>query len=178
MQAGKEPFYAAAERLEQTLGDPGAIDQPNPSDGQPDKPGWPPSHFSFKGFVELDEREEFPEMLCYALDAWGLQEYYVQAQYGGKLWCFDEIFTLGRSVARRDLSAAIAHSKTLLGATPVWIAGTREQREILSRRIRNRESIALALTEEAHDGDLTVGVHQRQQQICDYHDGCFPFRGS
>jgi alkylation response protein AidB-like acyl-CoA dehydrogenase len=153
---GEEPFYAAAEHLEQVLGDPSASDQPRPSDGQVDKPGWPPPLSSFKEFVELDEREEFPTTFCHALDTWGLQEYYVPAQYGGKLRRFDEVFTLGRSVARRDLSAAIAHSKTLLGSTPVWIAGTHEQREMLSRRIRNRESIALALTEEAHGGDLAA----------------------
>jgi alkylation response protein AidB-like acyl-CoA dehydrogenase len=154
--AGEEPFYAAAERLEQALGDPSASNRPDISDGQPDKGVSPLAPASFKMSVELDEHEEFPESFCHALDAWGLHEYYVPTQYGGKLRRFDEVFTLGRSVARRDLTAAIAHSKTLLGSTPVWIAGTREQREILSRRIRNREPIALALTEEAHGGDLAA----------------------
>jgi alkylation response protein AidB-like acyl-CoA dehydrogenase len=153
---GEESFYAAAEHLEQALGDPSALDQPSLSDGQPDKSGWPPPRSSFKESVGLDEREEFPATLCNALDTWGLQEYYVPAEYGGKLRRFDEVFTLSRSVARRDLSAAIAHGKTLLGSMPVWIAGTREQREMLSRRIRNHESIALALTEEAHGGDLAA----------------------
>ncbi len=153
---GEEAFYAAAERLEQALGDPGAINQPSPSDEQLDKLGLPTPLLLFRESVELDEREELPETLFHALDTWGLQEYYVPAQHGGKLRRFDELFTLVRSVARRDLSAAIAHTKTLLGATPVWIAGTQEQREMLSRRIRNRESIALALTEEAHGGDLAA----------------------
>src|SRR5436305_150291 len=153
---GEKPFYATAEHLEQTLGDPGAINQPGPSDGQLDKAGWPPPLSSFRESVELDEREEFPAPLYHALDTWGLQEYYVPAQYGGKLRRFDEVFTLVRSVARRDLSVAIAHSKTFLGSTPVWITGTRQQREMLSQRILNRESIALALTEEAHGGDLSA----------------------
>ena len=153
---GEEAFYTAAEHLEQALGDPCSLDQPGSSDGQPDKSGWPPPRSSFKESVELDEREEFPARLYNALDTWGLQEYYVPAEYGGKLRRFDEVFALSRSVARRDLSAVIAHSKTLLGSMPVWIAGTREQREMLSRRIHNHESIALALTEEAHGGDLAA----------------------
>lgn len=133
-------YYTVAENLERELGDPMDASVP----------------FSFKQSVELDEREEFPATLCTLLEEWGLQDYYVPVQYGGKLRNFAESFTLVRTIARRDLSVAIAHGKTFLGSAPVWIAGTTEQRADLARRILNREYIALALTEEAHGGDLAA----------------------
>ena len=133
-------FYTAAELLEQELGDPLAAAGP----------------FSFRQAVELDEREAFPGEACRILDEKGFQNYYVPAQHGGNLRRFDEVFTLLRMIARRDLSVAIAHSKTFLGAAPIWIAGTTEQRLDLARRIQNREAVALALTEEAHGSDLAA----------------------
>src|SRR5437588_1936144 len=91
----------------------------------------PAAPFSFKHSMELDEREEFPAAMCALLEEWGLQDYYVPTLYGGKLQRFDELSMLGRVVSRRDLSVAIAHSKTFLGSAPVWIAGTSEQRSAL-----------------------------------------------
>lgn len=133
-------YTLAAERLEQELGSP-----MNPLEP-----------FSFKHSVELDELEEFPSAMCHLLEEWGLQDYYVPAAYGGKQGGFDELFTLCRVVSRRDLSVAIAHSKTFLGSAPVWIAGTHEQKMTLAQSILNREYIALALTEEEHGGDLAA----------------------
>jgi alkylation response protein AidB-like acyl-CoA dehydrogenase len=129
-----------AEAFEQALGDP--LD--------------PGSLFSFARSVELDEREEFPTAQCALVEAWGLQDYYVPVQYGGKLQRIDELLTLMRVLSRRDLSVAIAHTKTLLGSLPVWIAGSEEQRQNLARRVLGREYVALALTEEAHGADLAA----------------------
>jgi alkylation response protein AidB-like acyl-CoA dehydrogenase len=142
--AGREErdgqFFAVAELFEQALGDP--VEATGP--------------LSFRHAVEIDEREAFPLEACGILDEQGVQDYYVPTQFGGNLHYFDEIFTLLRIVARRDLSVAIAHSKTFLGAAPIWIAGSSEQRQNLACRIQNREPIALALTEEAHGSDLAA----------------------
>jgi alkylation response protein AidB-like acyl-CoA dehydrogenase len=129
-----------AEAFEQALGDP--LD--------------PGGLFSFARSVELDEREEFPTTLCALVEAWGLQDYYVPVQYGGKLQRIDELLMLMRVLSRRDLSVAIAHTKTLLGSLPLWIAGSEEQRLDLARRVLGREYVALALTEEAHGADLAA----------------------
>jgi len=129
-----------AETFEQALGDP--LD--------------PGSLFSFARSVELDEREEFPSAQCALVEAWGLQDYYVPVQYGGKLQRIDELLMLMRVLARRDLSVAIAHTKTLLGSLPVWISGSEEQRLNLARRVLGCEYVALALTEEAHGADLAA----------------------
>jgi len=134
------PFYMQAELLEQALGDP--FD--------------PAGLFSFHRAVEVDEREEFPAGACQFLDQEGVPDYYIPARYGGRLQGFDEVWLLLRVIARRDLSVAIAHSKTFLGAAPIWIAGTPRQRLDLARRIQAGEAIALALTEEAHGSDLAA----------------------
>lgn len=137
-EAVEDRFYAQAEQLELALGDP-----MNPT-----------VPFSFQRSVELDEQEAFPGEFCRLLETWGLQDYYIPAQLGGKLQRFDEVFALLRVVARRDLSVAIAHSKTFLGSAPVWIAGTPAQQNTLARAIREGAYIALALTEEEHGSDL------------------------
>jgi alkylation response protein AidB-like acyl-CoA dehydrogenase len=143
-------FFSTAELLEEELGDPCDADQ----------------LFSFPRAVALDEREEFPREACQFLDSRGIPAYYVPARYGGTLQGFDEVLTLLRVIARRDLSVAIAHSKTFLGSAPVWIAGSMQQRLDLARRVLRGEAVALALTEEAHGSDLAASdclarkVHQ------------------
>jgi alkylation response protein AidB-like acyl-CoA dehydrogenase len=131
-----------AEALEQALGDP--LD--------------PAGLFSFARSVELDEREEFPAAQCRLVEQWGLQHYYVPVAYGGKLQRIDELLALMRVLSRRDLSVAIAHTKTLLGSLPVWIAGSEPQRSNLARRVLAGEYVALALTEEAHGSDLAASA--------------------
>jgi alkylation response protein AidB-like acyl-CoA dehydrogenase len=129
---------AAAQALERFLGDPR-------EDG---------SVISFRDALELDEREAFPERGVAALDAWGLPRFYVPEASGGALRSFEVLAALARAVARRDLTVAIAHAKTFLGAGPVWIAGTQAQKEELGAEIVAGSVVALGLTEEAHGGDL------------------------
>ena len=129
---------AAAEALERFLGDPR-------------EPG---SRMPFAEALDLDEREAFPERAVAALDAWGLQGFYVPEPWGGALRSFETLTALVRAVARRDLTAAIAHAKTFLGVGPVWIAGTDAQRRRLGATVVAGGRIALGLTEAAHGGDL------------------------
>jgi alkylation response protein AidB-like acyl-CoA dehydrogenase len=128
----------AAEALERFLGDPRD----------------PGSRISFREALALDEREAFPERGVAALDAWGLPRFYVPEASGGALRSFEVLTALARAVARRDLTVAVAHAKTFLGAGPTWIAGTGAQKEALGAAIVAGSKVALALTEEAHGGDL------------------------
>lgn len=130
--------YERAEALEQFLGDPGDAN----------------NVFSFKRAVELDERDEYPAAACALLDEWGFSDYYVPRELGGRLESFDEFLSLVRVVARRDMTVAVAHVKTYLGAVSVWLGGSDEQKRRLAERIRRGEQIALALTERAHGADL------------------------
>lgn len=130
--------YGTAEALERYLGDPGN----------------PENVFSFKHSIELDERDEYPEEICQLLNQWGVYEYYIPVGYGGKLTSFEEMLSIARTIARRDLTVAIAHGCTYLGSVPIWIAGTDQQKKRLAQRIKNREQISFGLTEKAHGSDI------------------------
>ena len=138
MQIQTFPQYRAAETLERLLGDPYA----------------PENVFSFRNSVALDEREEYPAEACRLLDAHKVADYYIPAEHGGKLNSFEEFIAVLRVVARRDLTVAIAHGKTYLGAIATWVGGSAGQQRRLAETIRSGSQVALALTERAHGSDL------------------------
>ncbi|MFC3575158.1 acyl-CoA dehydrogenase family protein [Streptomyces yaanensis] len=140
----REPAHRGAEELDGFLGDP---DDPS---------GW----FSHARCLELDEREEFPAEICRRLDDWGLPAYYVPVEHGGRLPDYERLLHLMRAVARRDLTVAVGHGKTYLGAVCVWVAGTPEQAARLGADIQAGVPVSLGLTERAHGSDLLAGeVH-------------------
>jgi alkylation response protein AidB-like acyl-CoA dehydrogenase len=130
--------YQLLERFEEVLGDPR-------DDGQV---------FSLAACVALDEREEFPAEICRALDAAGVPGFYVPERLGGRLRRLEEVFQLFRLVARRDLTAAVAHHKTFLGAVSTWVAGRPEQARELAEEVLSGTVVSWALTEAAHGSDL------------------------
>jgi alkylation response protein AidB-like acyl-CoA dehydrogenase len=107
--------------------------------------------------AELDAAERFPEELCARLDAFGLPAHYVPPEYGGSLDDHELLLRLWRTVARRDLSAAVAHGKTYLGAVSVWLAGSREQAEATAAAVLSGVPVAWALSEPDHGADLLHG---------------------
>lgn len=125
--------------------------------GDPREPTRPLSHASG---VALDEEEAFPADACAALERWGYARELVPSAYGGALEGFDRLLSLGRVVARRDLTVAIAIGQTFLGALPVWVEGRDAQRARVAARILEGGAGCLALTEEEHGSDLVAGeVH-------------------
>ncbi|MFF7266330.1 acyl-CoA dehydrogenase family protein [Streptomyces sp. NPDC008159] len=135
------PPYRVAQELESLLGDP-------------DDPATP---FSHARCLELDENEEFPSDICRVLEGWGLQEFYIPAEHGGRLTDYETVMQVMRVVARRDLTVAVGHGKTYLGGVCVWISGTPEQARRLAEDIRAGVPVSLALTERAHGSDLLAG---------------------
>ncbi len=79
------------------------------------------------------------------------------AQFGGRLDDYEQMVQLMRALARRDLTVAIGHGKTYLGAACVWVAGSREQAERLGAQIRAGRLVSLGLTERGHGSDLLAG---------------------
>jgi alkylation response protein AidB-like acyl-CoA dehydrogenase len=130
--------YNAAEELERHLGDP--------RDGR--------SAFSYARAVALDEAEEYPEQACALLDEWGLPDYYVPVRWGGRLRSYEELLSLLRVVARRNLSVIVAHAKSFLGTVNVWAGGSPEQRKWLAGIVMEGKQVALAYHEKAHGGDV------------------------
>lgn len=130
--------YIKAEELERYLGDP--HDAGNA--------------FSFAQTVALDEAEEYPERACALLDEWRLPDFYVPQQYGGRLCSYEELVSLLRVVARRNLSIIVAHAKSYLGAVNVWAGGSQQQRHKLAEIVMSGKQVALAYHEKAHGGDF------------------------
>jgi alkylation response protein AidB-like acyl-CoA dehydrogenase len=130
--------YHTAQALEFYLGDP-----LNPD-----------NLFSFQHCMELDEQDAYPEDICQLLSDWNVDLYYIPAAYGGKLKSFEEVLAISRTIARRDLTVAIAHGVTYLGASPVWIAGSDEQKQKIADRIKNQEKVSFCLTEKNHGSDI------------------------
>ncbi|MFE9650128.1 acyl-CoA dehydrogenase family protein [Streptomyces sp. NPDC006365] len=104
-----------------------------------------------------DEAEAFPAEACAALDQWGLPSYYVPISFGGRLARLDEMHALLRTVASRDLTVAVAHGKTFLGAASVWVSGDSDTAVRLARHIMAGEAVAWGLTEPGGGSDLLAG---------------------
>jgi alkylation response protein AidB-like acyl-CoA dehydrogenase len=107
--------------------------------------------------ARLDALEEFPVAACRALDDFGLPAYYVPVPHGGALSDFPQVVHMLRAVARLDLTVAIAHGKTFLGAVSVWVAGDRQTAAGLGRRIAEGAVVCWGLTERDHGSDLLAG---------------------
>lgn len=110
--------------------------------------------FSYARRVEEDECEQYPLEALQWLDRWGMQQHYVPVSLGGVLRDLEELFSLVRIISRRDLTVAISHAVSFLGAAGVWIAGSQSQKNGLANRLCQGERISLALTERNHGGDL------------------------
>ena len=133
--------FAAAERLEAFLGDPAD----------------PDALFGYAACAAVDDTEDFPTEACAALDAYGVPRHYVPARYGGLLTSYEDAVQLARVIARRDLTVAIGHGKTYLGAASVWVAGTADQARQLGRAITAGVPVSWGLTERGHGSDLLAG---------------------
>lgn len=133
--------YKVAEKLDYDLGDP-----LNPD-----------SQISWARVIEIDESEEFPHKEINWLYNYNLQDYYVPAQYGGKFTSFEEFNSIVRILCRRDQNIGIAFT-TLFWSFLTWMAGTDEQKESLSRNIReNHWAMCLGYSEREHGSDLVGG---------------------
>ncbi|MEV7025835.1 acyl-CoA dehydrogenase family protein, partial [Kitasatospora sp. NPDC093558] len=122
--------------------------------GDPDDAG---RLFSYARCGELDDREEFPVEICRELDFLGLPDQYVPAEYGGALHEYPQVLQLMRAVARRDLTVAIGHGKTFLGAVSVWVGGSPAQAAELAGLVRSGAAVSWGLTERDHGSDLLAG---------------------
>ncbi|MFM2060720.1 MAG: hypothetical protein RLZZ507_390 [Cyanobacteriota bacterium] len=136
--------FWVAEALEKDLGDPGN----------------PESMMSFKQVIDLDEKEEFPQEIIDWLYNWKLQHYYIPTECGGEFTSFDEFISFVRVLSRRDQTAGIAFT-TMFWSYLVWMAGTDEQKQILSSFMKdNNGTMCLAYSEKAHGSDLLGGDMQ------------------
>lgn len=108
--------------------------------------------------ADLDAREEFPAEECAVLDACGIARAYVPVELGGLPGGLPELLESLRTVARRDVTVAVAHGKTFLGSVSTWVAGADGQRQTLARRILDEDAVvSWGLTEPERGSDLLAG---------------------
>ncbi len=135
-----EDLFLLTESFETCLGNPAEQNTP----------------VNFQQSLIDDEQESLPWPQIRYIQQWGYMDYLIPIQAGGKLNSLIDLHFLTKSVARRDITTAIAIGLSFFAALPVWIAGTEEQKKQLAKRLRQGEIGALALTEEEHGTDLTA----------------------
>jgi alkylation response protein AidB-like acyl-CoA dehydrogenase len=115
---------------------------------------------NFHDSLVHDEQETLAWPQIKFIQQWGFMEYLIPDELGGKFTALDELYFIVKSIGRRDLTTAIALGISCLAALPVWIAGTREQKQFIADSFRRGEAGAFALTEEAHGSDSAANeVH-------------------
>jgi alkylation response protein AidB-like acyl-CoA dehydrogenase len=100
-----------------------------------------------------DGRSQFPRDAVEALQSWDLQRYYIPSAVGGGLVDLQVPFQLVRHVARRDLTVAVAHGKTFLGAVSAWVAGG-ESAERMASIVASGSPVSWGLTEQGRGSDI------------------------
>ncbi len=110
--------------------------------------------FSARACAELDRAEAFPTGICAYLDELGLPAWYVPVEFGGSLRSYEDLIEVVRCLARRDLTVAVAHAKTFLGAASVWVSGQPAQARALASQILAGARVSWALSEPGHGADL------------------------
>ncbi|QKW09294.1 acyl-CoA/acyl-ACP dehydrogenase [Streptomyces sp. NA04227] len=108
--------------------------------------------------ARLDAREEFPGEACAVLDGCGIAHAYVPPELGGAQGGLPELVASLRTVARRDVTVAVAHGKTYLGSVSAWVAGSYAQRRALARMVLDEHAVvSWGLTEPGRGSDLLAG---------------------
>ncbi len=141
MTTGRHGPYAVAEDFDRRLGDPAD----------------PGRAFSYERCAGLDRAEEFPDEICRELDVAGVPGYYVPEEYGGSARDYEELYQVIRAVARRDLTVAIGHVKTYLGAVSAWVGAEHAQAKRLADEVIAGTVVSWGLTERDHGSDLLAG---------------------
>jgi alkylation response protein AidB-like acyl-CoA dehydrogenase len=114
----------------------------------------PTSRLPYAKILDLDEREEYPHELIVHLRRWGLHEWVIPDACGGKAVNVEDAFNLIRLVSRRDATTGTAMMLTSLSYTPVWVAGTPEQKQYFADLLFNGGKMAWGLSERRHGSDI------------------------
>lgn len=112
------------------------------------------SRMPFARVLQSDEREEYPHSFLNQLRRFGVHEYSLPAEQGGRAGNVETGFNLMRIVARRDPTTATALVITNLSFMPVWIAGTDEQKRLLIEGFKHGGGLSWGLSERDHGSDL------------------------
>ncbi len=121
---------------------------------------WDQSFPSLKDLTPVivadDEKSQFPTEATEWFRDKNILKLIVPVELGGELSSIEELFFLGRSISRRNLTTSVAFGQSLLGSLPLWIYGTTEQKKRQAELFLKNYSCCLALTEKTHGSDLSA----------------------
>lgn len=110
--------------------------------------------FESARLMQHDRDATFPQEAVDWLNQQGAALLYLPSQHRGRLTGLEQISTLWRALAALDLTVAIGHGKSFLGAVSVWLAGNARQVEQIRRALLADEALAWGLTERGRGADL------------------------
>lgn len=116
-------------------------------------PSDPTALLNRRDVLAWDERSAFPEAAVEALDSWGLPASYVPTEFGGRLRDLTPPMSHIRRIAARDLTVAVAHGKTFLGAVCAWLVGGDTARR-MAQIVLAGDPVSWGLTERGRGSDL------------------------
>jgi alkylation response protein AidB-like acyl-CoA dehydrogenase len=116
-------------------------------------PADPSSKMPTTACLAADRDSAFPQDAVDALDDWGLHRAYVPTAFGGTYEDPIHPMMLLRHVAGRDLTAAVAHGKTFLGAICAWVDGGDIAPRMAAIAL-NGDPVSWGLTEQGRGSDL------------------------
>jgi len=134
------PQYQEAEYLETYLGDPFRAS----------------NSISHRQAVTLDEAEAFPEAAMSHLHGYALHHFYVPAKLGGGFSTCEEVISMARVLARRDMNVAVSYS-TMVWTMLAWIGGDPAQKQRVADLVLRAGTFpCLAYSEAPHGADLAA----------------------
>lgn len=113
----------------------------------------PESALSHARTAQWDEDEQYPQEALDLLHEHGLARDFIPVAHGGELRGYDELVSLARVLAERDLSVAVTVSAAVW-STLLWIAGDESAQQRHAASLLAGRTPCLAYSEEAHGADL------------------------
>ncbi|MEO0071278.1 MAG: acyl-CoA dehydrogenase family protein [candidate division WOR-3 bacterium] len=105
--------------------------------------------------AELDRTGEFPFELMKGLAELGLMGVYIPEEYGGFGGGIMEMCLVVEELSRIDGAVALSYAACGLGAFPIILAGTEEQKKKFLPRLAQGELAAFAITESQAGSDAS-----------------------
>ena len=107
--------------------------------------------------AELDEKEEFPRKILDHLGKSGLLGVYLEEQYGGFGGGVTELCIVTEELSRACVGVSTSYAANALGAFPIIIAGTDEQKKKYLPPMASGDAlVAFCLTEPEAGSDATA----------------------
>ncbi|MFI2029813.1 acyl-CoA dehydrogenase family protein [Streptomyces buecherae] len=116
---------------------------------------WDPENpFSYRQAVESEERDELPDGVVEMIRSWGFQDFLTPVEHGGRFATLEQLFHVTRVISQRNLTLAVMFGSALLGANPVWLWGTDEQKKLLAEEILRGQLTCFGVSETDHGSDV------------------------